>query len=246
MFGKSNCNSHLLFVFFIFSFIVSSVYQVSFADSPQGFHLTTENNKLELPEVLSLIGTNLQVAQIPLVAILDNGAVALIKQESYPQKTMSEVGYFNPTFEFQFREGSKLPIEEINQILIGEIGQYDNSSEALNSSYIFKNIKFGEETVLELENDGFTYMIIEAKFANNISGVYATAFENTHRFGDSMDPTYRAEMRERNESVGRTVLSSSKVEITPGDNFLLISQSVICHLSLSYGFQVCEDQNNML
>ena len=179
----------LLNLYIFFLLLAPSLWKTSFGDTEiiDQLTLVSSEKSNKVPEILSLQGTNLQVAQVPLVSVLDNGVVTLIKQENYPEKAMSIVGYYNPVFKFQFREGSKLPLKGIEQILVGEIKQYDNSFQAINASYVFRDIKLGEDTVLELENDGYTFMVIEVQFTNNMSGIYATAFENTHSFGDSKD-----------------------------------------------------------
>jgi hypothetical protein len=191
--------------------------------------------------LLSLKGTNLEVAQVPLIGVLHDGNVILTKKNNYPQTTTSLVGYYNPVFNFQFQQGSKIPLINVKQILVGEIKQYNNLSEALESAYLFKDIRLNEDTVLELQNGGLTYMVIEVQFANGMSGIYATAFENNHSFGDSKDISYRQALEEKNKEIGRATLNSSKVEIMRGDPFLSVAQSVMCHITLKYGFQVCDE-----
>jgi PsbP-like protein len=125
--------------------------------------------------------------------------------------------------------------------LLGEIKPYNNLSDALESAYLFKDVLLNKDTVLELQNLGLTYMVIEVQFANGMSGIYATAFDNDHSFGDSKDIAYRQTLEEKNKEIGRDTLNSSNVENIRGDPFLAISQSVMCHITLKYGFQVCDE-----
>lgn len=82
-------------------------------------------------------------------------------------------------------------------------------------------------------------MVIEVQFANGISGIYATAFENTPL--DTRNSTYIQSLEQKYKELGRTILNASKVSIGSGDPFLMIGQSVICHITLNYGFQVCDE-----
>ena len=116
-----------------------------------------------LPQILSLKGTNLVEAQIPLIAAIQDGKVILTKEENYPKLTTSLVYNYNPTFNFQFRQGSKVPLINVKQILAGEVKQYKNLSEAMKSAYLFKDLPLNNYTTLELQNKDLTYMVIEVQ-----------------------------------------------------------------------------------
>ena len=78
------------------------------------------------------------------------------------------------------------------------------------------------------------------KFANGISGIYATAFDNNDPL-DTRNSTHIQALEQKYKELGRTILNASKVSIGSGDPFLMIGQSVICHITLNYGFQVCDE-----
>ena len=122
--------------------------------------------------------------------------------------------------------------------MIGEVKPYRNNSDALDSAYVFRNISFNEDTVLELENDGFSYMVIEAQFANNVSGIYALGFENTP--GDSKEIGYRQSLQQKYKHDGLTVLNASSIKVNSDDSFLSVAESIMCHITSGYGFQVCK------
>jgi len=210
--------------------------------SQEGLKSNTQQNDFELPQILSFKRPGYDfIVPVPLIAVLDGGNVSLINDEKYPQKSTYLLTTYNPVLEFQFREGAKIPVVNIKQIVVGKIKSYNNSSDALKSSYLFENIGFNEKTVLPLQDDGFGYMVAEVQFANNISGIYALGFENTP--DDSNSPDYRKSVQEFSKQNGLTIVNSSSVKIRPGDTFQLVAQSVICHLTLSYGFQVCGDDS---
>jgi hypothetical protein len=220
------------------------LHEASYADSKLGLKFLTKikagGSKEKLPQILSFKAPGPSyVYQVPLIATLKGDKVTLIKEQNYPKTSTSAFATYNPIVSFQFREGSKLPVDNIKQILVGEIKQYDNRSQALKSAYLFKNIRLNEDTVLELENDGLAYVVIETKFANNVSGIYALALEITP--SDSNTPAYRKSVQEMSKQNGWTVANSSSVNVQPNDTFLLVAQSVMCHVTSSYGFQVCED-----
>jgi hypothetical protein len=226
------------------SSIAPRLYEVSYADTKQDFQFLTNvkggSSKDKLPQILSFKAPGPSyINQVPLVAILHGEEITLIKEQNYPKKSTSAFASYNPIVIFQFREGAKLSLVNIKQMLVGEIKQYDNRSQALKSAFLFKNIRFNEETVLELENDGLAYMVIETQFANNISGIYALALEITPN--DSNTPAYRKSIQQISAQNGWTVVNSSSINIQPRDTFLLVAQSVMCHITSSYGFQVCED-----
>jgi hypothetical protein len=203
---------------------------------------TPGQNDFELPQILSFKRPGYDfIVPVPLIAVLDGGKVSLINDEKYPQKSTYLLTKYNPVLEFQFREGAKIPVVNIKQMMVGKIKSYNNSSDALKSSYLFKNIGFNEKTVLPLQDDGFGYMVAEVQFANNISGIYALGFENTP--DDSNSPDYRKSVQEFSKQNGWTMVNSSSVKIRPDDTFQLVAQSVMCHLTLSYGFQVCGDDS---
>jgi hypothetical protein len=210
--------------------------------SQEGLESNTQQNDFELPQILSFKRPGYDfIVPAPLIAVLDGGKVSLINDEKYPQKSTYLLTTYNPVLEFQFREGAKIPVVNIKQMMVGKIKSYNNSSDALKSSYLFENIGFNEKTVLPLQDDGFGYLVAEVQFANNISGIYGLGFENTP--DDSNSPDYRKSVQEFAKQNGLTVVNSSSVNIRPDDTFQLVAQSVICHLTLSYGFQVCGDDS---
>ena len=178
------------------------------------------------------------MVQVPLIAVLHDGNVTVLKEDNYPRNSTYLLNSFNPIFEFQFRQGSKLPLENIKQILIGEVKSYRNNSDALDSAYVFRNISFNEDTVLELENDGFSYMVIEAQFANNVSGIYALGFENTPN--DSNEIGYRQSLQQKYKQDGLRVLNPSSIKFNSDDSFRSVAESIMCHITSGYGFQVCK------
>jgi hypothetical protein len=198
------------------------------------------SDSLQLPKTLSIKrpGYDL-IVQIPLVAVIQNGNVTYFK-DNYPERSILPLTTYNPVFEFQFREGSEVPLVNINQILLGEIKPYGNISEALKSTYIFKNIGFNQKTVLPLRQDGFNYMVTEVQFASNMTGVYAFAFESTPN--DSNSASYVKSIQEQSRQQGVAFVNSLPTNISTNETFLRVSQSVMCHVTLSYGFQVCSEK----
>jgi hypothetical protein len=193
----------------------------------------------QLPPTLSIKRPGYDfIVPIPLVAILDQGNMTLLN-EKYPEKSTLLLTTYNPLFEFQFRDGSKVPLVNIKQILLGQVRPYGNSSEALNSTYMFKDIGFNQKTILPLKHDGFNYMVIEVQFANNMTGVYAFAFESTP--DDSNAPAYVQSIREQSKQQGLTFINSSSSNVDSNEPFLEVSRSVMCHITLSYGFQICSE-----
>jgi len=200
---------------------------------------STVNPDVLLPEILSIKRPGYQaIVQVPLVAVLHDGNVTVLKEDNYPGNSTYLLNSYNPIYEFQFRQGSELPLQNIKQILIGEVKPYRNNSDALDSAYVFRNISFNEDTVLELENDGFSYMVIEAQFANNVSGIYALGFENTP--GDSKEIGYRQSLQQKYKHDGLTVLNASSIKVNSDDSFLSVAESIMCHITSGYGFQVCK------
>lgn len=198
------------------------------------------SDSVQLPKNLSIKrpGYDL-IVQIPLVAVIQSGNVTYIK-DNYPEKSIVPLTTYNPVFEFQFRDGSEIPLVNIRQILLGEIRTYENTSEALRSTYMFKDIGFNQKTVLPLRYDGFNYMVIEVQFEGNTTGVYAFAFESTP--DDSNSAAYVKSIHEQSRQQGMAFVNALPTSSSTNEAFLQVSQSVMCHITLSYGFQVCSEK----
>jgi PsbP-like protein len=232
-------------VFLLAELIIGSIliYLISTAeakvDSMNSQDNSTVNPDVLVPETLSFKRPGyLAIVQVPLIAVLHDGNVTVLKEDKYPGNSTYLLTSYNPIFEFQFRQGSKIPLQNIKQILIGEVKPYRNNSDALDSAYVFRNISFNADTVLELENDGFSYMVIEAQFANNVSGIYALGFENTP--DDSNEIGYRQSLQQKYKHDGLTVLNASSIKVNSDDSFLSVAESIMCHITSGYGFQVCK------
>jgi hypothetical protein len=232
-------------VFLLAGLIIGSilVYLISTAEAKVDSINSQDNSTVSpdvlVPETLSFKRPGYQaIVQVPLIAVMHDGNVTVLKEDNYPGNSTYLLNSYNPIYEFQFRQGSKLPLQNIKQILIGEVKPYRNNSDALDSAYVFRNISFNEDTVLELENDGFSYMVIEAQFANNVSGIYALGFENTPN--DSNEIGYRQSLQQKYKHDGLTVLNASSIKVNSDDSFLSVAESIMCHITSSYGFQVCK------
>jgi hypothetical protein len=124
----------------------------------------------------------------------------------------------------------------IKQLFIGKIKSYPNSTQALESGSLFKEIGLNQDTVLKLEDDGPSYMVVEVQFGKNISGIYSVTFYNTP-YGDKSSDC--AQLANELNNNNWEVVNSSAVETKLGDSFMSVVQSVMCHTIRSYGFQVC-------
>jgi len=173
-----------------------------------------------------------------LIAVIENNNVTILKDENYPETSGFDLHSYNPTFSFQFKEGSDIPLKSIGKVLIGKIKAYDSRSEALESASFFKNIAFNEDTVLRLNDNGLNYVVVEAQFANGISGIYASIFDN-NPFGDKS--TYGRILEGDLKENDWKVIESSPVKIESDDSFMLVAQSVMCKATSSYGFQICDN-----
>jgi hypothetical protein len=232
-------------VFLLAGLIIGSilVYLISTAEAKVDSINSQDNSTVSpdvlVPETLSFKRPGyLAIVQVPLIAVMHDGNVTVLKEDNYPGNSTYLLNSYNPIYEFQFRQGSKLPLQNIKQILIGEVKPYRNNSDALDSAYVFRNISFNEDTLLELENDGFSYMVIEAQFANNVSGIYALGFENTPN--DSNEIGYRQSLQQKYKHDGLRVLNASSIKINSDDSFLSVAESIMCHITSGYGFQVCK------
>jgi hypothetical protein len=231
----------LLFTLCIFS--VSSV-------SGQGEMTITRikgGTNTNVPKVLTLKETGLgQVMQgtstlakgfeIPLVAVIHNGKIINIHDENYPEKSTFQLASYNPTLTFQFGKGSKVPLWNIKELFVGKVKSYPNSTQALESGIIFTDIELNQDTVLKLEDNGPSYMVADVQFGKNISGIYSVTFDNTP-YGDKSSD--RSQLASELEDNNLAIANSSTVEINTDDSFISVVQSVMCHTSSSYGFQIC-------
>lgn len=98
-------------------------------------------------------------------------------------------------------------------------------------------MELNQDTVLKLEDSGPSYMLIDVQFANNASGIYAVAFDNTS-FGDKS--TDRMELTESLNDNSWNVVNSSAPEINLSESFQVVTENVMCHVTSNYGFQVCD------
>jgi hypothetical protein len=65
---------------------------------------------------------------------------------------------------------------------------------------------------------------------------YSVTFDNTP-YGDKSSD--RSQLASELEDNNLAIANSSTVEINTDDSFMSVVQSVMCHTSSSYGFQIC-------
>jgi hypothetical protein len=240
-----------LFIFsIIFAFSLCVLNAPTIYGQAEITRVKTDTNT-NVPKALTLKETGLgQVMQgtstfakgfeAPLVAVIQNGKTIRLVDENYPGRSTFQIASYNPTLIFQFGKGSKTSILNIQQLFVGKIKSYANSTEAIQSGSLFKHIGLNEDTVLKLEENGPSYMVLDVLFGKNISGIYSVTFENSPYGDKSSDRTQlTSELAENNWKVA----NSSAVKVNHDDSFMSVVQSVMCHTSSSYGFKICKNTN---
>jgi hypothetical protein len=126
--------------------------------------------------------------------------------------------------------------ENIKELFVGKVKSYPKSTQALESGIIFTDIELNQDTVLKLEDNGPSYMVADVQFGKNIFGIYSVTFDNTP-YGDKSSD--RSQLASESEDNNLAIANSSTVEINTDDSFMSVVQSIMCHTSSSYGFQIC-------
>jgi hypothetical protein len=204
-FNKIRITSNI-FAYVLILISLSTIYfgvlvqNKSLASLPEEFKNEIESEKLEnksyslMPTNISVMPESLPSGHLYLSTILSNGT-AIYTRDSTDELFPFQLDRWYQQIQFVPGYPDRDPNENmtINNLIVGEISDFDNFDDLLNQSRIYKDVLFNSTTILELPSKDISFMEAEIKFPNGDSGIYYGIYDGNQQTDRSelnlyMDP----------------------------------------------------------
>jgi DNA-binding beta-propeller fold protein YncE len=197
---------------------------------------TSQIDLSAVPEVLT-VSEGGNDNDFPLVIALSQEQVSPANNDIEIGDYKFEMSEWNPKITFQFIEGSESTLINIKQILVGQIKKYSSPEDPLEQAVLWKNVPLNQEVVLKLPHKGLNFIIVQAQFANGVTGIYSGAFDLKTFLNKSADARLlRDDLKENRDW---KVMKSGKPNLKNDVEFWQVAQEVACKDLKYYGFETC-------
>jgi hypothetical protein len=195
-----------------------------------------ENNPYSMmPANISVMPESLPTGHLYLSTVLSNGT-AIYTRDSTDELFPFQLNRWYQQIQFfpDYPAGDPKENLTINNLIVGEISDFDNFDELLNHSIIYKDVLFNSTTILELPNKDISFMEAEIKFPNGESGIYYGLYDGNQQTDRSelnlyMDP----------ESNPSSIESVPAIEIKSNDLLYNVTFTLVCNDLYKLGYNKC-------
>lgn len=188
-----------------------------------------------MPTNISVMPESLPAGHLYLSSILSNGIV-IYTRNSTDELFPFQLDRWYPRIQFVPGYPDRHPNENltINNLIIGEISDFENFDDLLNQSRIYKNILFNSTAILDLPNKDISFMEAEIRFPNGDSGIYYGIYDGNQLTDKSeldsyMDPG-------SNPSSLSTIPA---IEIRSNDLLYNVTFTLVCNDLYKLGYNKC-------
>jgi hypothetical protein len=207
---------------------------------PLGTNFSTSNLTLsEVPQKLSFVDPGFNKNDLTLRALIIGNNVTI--KRDY-QKGAAEVDDWNPVliFEVPADKPIKVGLVNVRNLIISPIKLYNSPEHMMKSVQYWKNVPLNEEIVLRLDSRTDGAIIAQVQFQDGSSALYAGGL-NADMTRSKSDAT---EFFNRDRPFDRKlVIKESPLPIdlqsSADSNFWTAAQDILCTISKSSGFIVC-------
>ncbi|MGI0043993.1 MAG: hypothetical protein ACRD47_09800, partial [Nitrososphaeraceae archaeon] len=122
----------------------------------------------------------------------------------------------------------------INNLVIGELSDFDNFDELLNQARIYKDVPSNSTTILDLPNKDISFMEAEIIFPNGDSGIYYGLYDGNQQTDKSELKLYM-----KPETNPSSKVSVPAMEIKSYDLLYNVTFTLVCNDLYKLGYGRC-------
>jgi hypothetical protein len=187
------------------------------------------------PINISVIPESLPAGNLYLSSILSNGTATYTRNltdELFPFQLDRWHQYIRFVPIYQDRN----PNENltINNLVIGELSDYDSFDELLDEARIYKDVPFNSTTILDLPNKDISFMEAEIIFPNGASGIYYGLYDGNQQTDKSELKLYM-----KPETNPSSLGSVPAIEIKSIDLLYNVTFTLVCNDLYKLGYDRC-------
>ncbi len=218
-----------------------SIQNFAFASLPSEIKNETKSENVEInsyalvPTNISVIPESLPAGNLYLSSILSNGT-AMYTRNLTDELFPFQLDRWYQRIQFVPIYQDRNPNENltINNLVIGELSDFDNFDELLNQARIYKDVLSNSTTILDLPNKDISFMEAEIIFPNGDSGIYYGLYDGNQQTDKSELKLYM-----KPETNPSSKVSVPAIEIKSYDLLYNVTFTLVCNDLYKLGYGRC-------
>ena len=192
------------------------------------------DNKI-IPSNISIVPEGLEEGTLYLSSIQSNNTIVYTRDltdELYPFQLVNwyPLVQFRPNYDYHSPDNNVT----INNLLIGQIKDFNKFNDLLQQASLYKNIPFNSTVILDLPNKEISFMEAELVFPNGESGIYYGLYDGNQKSNKSEVNVYI-----NPESNLKMLESNPATEIMNNEFLYNITFTLVCHDAYKLGYNKC-------
>jgi hypothetical protein len=218
-----------------------SIQNFALASLPSEIKNETKSENIEInsyalvPTNISVIPESLPAGNLYLSSILSNGT-AMYTRNLTDELFPFQLDRWYQSIQFVPIYQDRNPNENltINNLIIGELSDFDNFDELLNQARIYKDVPSNSTTILDLPNKDISFMEAEIIFPNGTSGIYYGLYDGNQQTDKSELKLYM-----KPETNPSSKVSVPAIEIKSYDLLYNVTFTLVCNDLYKLGYGRC-------
>jgi hypothetical protein len=218
-----------------------SIQNFALASLPSEIKNETKSENIEIssyalvPTNISVIPESLPAGNLYLSSILSNGT-AMYTRNLTDELFPFQLDRWYQSIQFVPIYQDRNPNENltINNLIIGELSDFDNFDELLNQARIYKDVPSNSTTILDLPNKDISFMEAEIIFPNGDSGIYYGLYDGNQQTDKSELKLYM-----KPETNPSNLGSVPAIEIKSNDLLYNVTFTLVCNDLYKLGYDRC-------
>lgn len=188
-----------------------------------------------IPSNISIIPEGLEEGTLYLSSIQSNNSIVYTRDltdELYPFQLVNwyPLVQFRPNYDHNIPDSNMT----INNLIIGQIKDFNKFDDLLQQASLYKNIPFNSTVILDLPNKEISFMEAELVFPNGESGIYYGLYDGNQKSNKSDVNVYI-----NPESDLKILESDPATEIMSNALLYNITSTLVCHDAYKLGYTKC-------
>jgi hypothetical protein len=196
---------------------------------------TGQVNNQFIPSNISIIPEGLEEGTLYLSSIQSNNSIVYTRDltdELYPFQLVNwyPLVHFRPNYDYNIPDRNIT----INNLIIGQIKDFDKFDDLLQQASLYKNIPFNSTVILDVPNKEISFMEAELVFPNGESGIYYGLFDGNQKNNKSDVNVYI-----NPESDLKILEPDPATEIMNNALLYNITSTLVCYDAYKLGYIKC-------
>lgn len=244
--GNKTINSLFCFIIFLAIIVIgggnlfTSISLASQFNTELSSNQTTSGLSSQFGPIPSNISVHIEpkdTGTLYFSAIISNNTVDIsrdLNDELYPFQLIN--WYQLIKFEPQYTDSLVLDDISNNELVVGELRNFDNFDSLLEQARTYHNVPINETFILDVPNKDVSFMLLKIEVPNGDSGIYYGLYDGNQQIEDKSE----VNLRLNPESSLKMPESESAIEIKNDAQLFNLTKTFVCNDLYKLGYERCQ------